>query len=244
MIRFAWVVLVIALATLFFGSIAIVAALFRVRSRVYFWCTQGWSRTILWASGTTIVTHGLESVNWDQPLVLVSNHISGYDIFAIASVLPVPFYFIGKKELDRIPFFGLAWRAAGHISIDRSDRAQAVQSLSRAADKIRRDGGTVIIFPEGTRSRSAEMLPFKKGAFSLAREARAPVVPVIVLGSDRIQPGGRFRIHPHTVHLFFGDLVPPDPVGTESTENLAVRVRTRMEEMQRAARSATEPALP
>ena len=242
MIRFAWVMLNIALATLIFGTVAIGAALLRVRGRVYFWCTQQWSRMILRSSGTTVVAHGLERVEWDQPLVLVSNHISGYDIFAIASVLPAPFHFVGKKELDRIPFFGTAWKAAGHISIDRSDRTRSVQSLSRAAKQIRRDGGTVIVFPEGTRSRGPEMLPFKKGAFALAREAAAPVVPVIVLGSDHIQPGGKYRVRPRPVHLVFGEPLPPAD-GGESSEALAVRVRTRMEEMRRDAWERLSPRL-
>lgn len=226
----------IGLATLFFGSVAMAAALLRVRGRVYFWCTQQWSRGILWAAGVPVVAHGMEAVDWDSPQVLVSNHISGYDIFALASALPVPFYFVGKKELDRIPFFGFAWRAAGHISVDRSNRASAMQSLSRAAAKIRREGGTVIIFPEGTRSRSGEMLPFKKGAFALAREARVPLVPVVVTGSDRIQPGGVLRVRPHPVHLHFGTPLPPDDGADASADDLARRVRSRMEALQHAAR--------
>ncbi len=239
MIRFIWVMLNIALATLFFGTIAMAAALLRVRGRIYFWCTQQWSRGILWAADTPVVCHGAERVDWAGPQVLVSNHISGYDIFAIASVLPVPFYFVGKKELDRIPFFGFAWRAAGHISVDRSNRASAVQSLSRAAERIRRDGGSVIIFPEGTRSRDGEMLPFKKGAFALAREAGVPIVPVVVTGSDRIQKESGYRVHPHPVHLFFGPPFPTAALESATSDELAVRVRSHMEEMQRAARGAT-----
>lgn len=241
MIRFAWVMLNIGLATLFFGSIAIAAAVLRVRGRIYFWCTQQWSRGILWASGTRVVPHGIEQVDWTRPHVLASNHISGYDIFALASALPGPFYFIGKKELDRIPFFGLAWRAAGHISVDRSNRARAIQSLSRAAQKIRREGGTVIIFPEGTRSRTGELLPFKKGAFALAREAGVPVIPVIVSGSDRIQPGGAMRVHPRPVHLHFGSPIDTTRDASETLDALTLRVRSRMEAMRRDVANAPAP---
>ena len=85
---------------------------------------------------------------------------------------------VAKKELERIPFFGTAWKAAGHISIDRSDRTSAIQSLRRAGRSIREQRSTVIIFPEGTRSLTGEMLPFKKGAFMLALEADVPQASV------------------------------------------------------------------
>jgi 1-acyl-sn-glycerol-3-phosphate acyltransferase len=146
-IRLLWVGLNTALSTFLFGLIAIVASLLRVRGRIYYWCTQQWSRAILWASATPVVTHGMAEIDWQQPLVLISNHVSSYDIFAIAGVLPVPYSFVAKKELERIPFFGTAWKAAGHISIDRSDRQKAMQSLRRAGDKIRAEHGTVFIFP-------------------------------------------------------------------------------------------------
>jgi 1-acyl-sn-glycerol-3-phosphate acyltransferase len=215
-----------------FGLIAIVAALLRYRGRLYFWCTQQWSRAILWASQTPVYVHGLEHLRPDEPRVLVSNHISGYDIFALAAVMPGPFSFVGKKELNRIPFFGLAWQAAGHISIDRSNRARAMGSLRRAADKIRRERSTVIIFPEGTRSRSGQIQPFKKGAFVLALEAGLPVVPAVVVGSDRIQPAGSFRIRRRPVHLYFGEPVPASTFAPGELDALTGSVRSRMIRMQ------------
>lgn len=192
MIRFAWVALVTALATLAFGLVAIVGSLLRVRNRrLYYWATRSWSRATLWASGTPVVVHGLERVDWNAPQILLSNHLSTYDIFALAGVLPAPFAFVAKKELERIPFFGTAWKAAGHISIDRSDRQKAVASLRRAGEAIRRERTTVIIFPEGTRSRTGELQPFKRGAFVLSLESGVPVVPVVVRKAIRFKRPGR-----------------------------------------------------
>lgn len=240
MIRALWVGLVVGVATLFFGLIAIGGALLRVRGRLYFWATQSWSRTILRASGTPVVTHGLEAVPWDAPQVLVSNHISGYDIFALAAVMPRPFSFVGKKELDSIPFFGMAWKAAGHISIDRSDRQKAIASLKRAGEKLRRERGTVIIFPEGTRSSDGSLLPFKKGAFALALEARVPVVPAVITGSDRIVGPG-LRIRPEAIHIHFGAPIEPPPQLSGGADQMLVAVRERM---SATLASLADPAAP
>ena len=231
MIRSAWVGINIALATLFFGLIAIIGSLLRVRGRLYFWATQQWSRAILWASGVKVVTHGLDRIDWNSPQVVVSNHVSFYDVFALAGVLPAPYAFVAKKELERIPFFGTAWKAAGHISIDRSDRASAMRSLRRAGRSIREQRSTVIIFPEGTRSLTGEMLPFKKGAFTLAAEAGVPIVPVVVRGSAAVQRPGSLHIRPGVIHLHFGEPILPGQVAAPAVEPLLSAVRSRMEAM-------------
>jgi 1-acyl-sn-glycerol-3-phosphate acyltransferase len=167
-------------------------------------------------------------VDWSQPQVLVSNHISGYDIFAIAGVMPGPFAFVAKKELERIPVFGRAWKAAGHISIDRSDRQKAIQSLQRAAEKMRRDRTAVIIYPEGTRSRSGALQPFKKGAFVLAQQAGVPIVPVVVRDSDLIQRPGSHRIDPRPIHLHFCPAIRTDGPGEQGVDALIERARAEM----------------
>lgn len=240
MIRFVWVNLVIGVATMACGLAAIVAAVFRVRGRFYYWATRSWARATIWASDTPVRTQGLEKVNWAEPHVLISNHVSFWDIFAIAAVLPEPFHFVGKKELNRIPFFGLAWRAAGHISIDRTNRASAVASLRKAGEKIRREKGTVIMFPEGTRSRGGGLQPFKKGAFLLAVEAGVPIVPAVVRGSDRVAPGG-MRIVPHPIEVRFGDPIPTAGPEAEQGEALVDTVRARMLELLAAPDASALP---
>lgn len=231
MIRFVWVVLIACAATAVYGAIAIGAALLRRRGEIYFWCTQQWGRSILSASGARLVTQGMERVDWSEPHVLVSNHISQYDIYALASILPVPFYFVGKKELNRIPLFGTAWRAAGHISIDRSNRATAIASLKKAAERIRRDRGVVIIFPEGTRSKTGTLQTFKKGAFIMAADASIPVAPAIIRGSDRILRPGTYRVRPGIIEISFAD--PVRPANAASADALLEEVHSRMIAMER-----------
>lgn len=228
MIRTLWVYFAMAAATVWYGGAAIVDSLFRSRMEFYIELTRGWARSILRASATPVVAHGLENVRPGGPLVVVSNHVSWYDIFAIASVIPVPFHFVAKKELEGIPLFGRAWKTAGHISIDRSDRKKAIESLRHAGAAIRDRNSAVVIFPEGTRSRTGRLQPFKKGAFTLAVEAGVPIVPTVVVGSYDILRPDDWRVHPSTVHVHFGEPVSPGELPGETSEQLMERVRQKM----------------
>lgn len=209
MIRTAWTAAVVVLATVGYGAIAILASLLGVRGGIYVWATRSWSRAILRASGCTVRALGTEHLLAGEPQVIASNHTSWFDVFALAAVLPVPFHFVAKKELERIWVFGRAWRAAGHISIDRSDRRRALDSLRYAGEKIRREKSAVIIFPEGTRSRTGELQPFKKGAFLLASEAGVAVVPTAIAGSYDIMPPDQWRVRPREITVRFGQPVTP-----------------------------------
>ena len=121
----------------------------------------------------------------------MSNHQSALDISVLLSHLPVPFKFVAKRELFRIPVFGRAIKKAGYINIDRDNPREALKAIEEAVARIR--GGTsVLIFPEGTRSRDGNLLPFMKGAFSLATRAGVPVVPLAVIGTNPL-PAARMR---------------------------------------------------
>jgi 1-acyl-sn-glycerol-3-phosphate acyltransferase len=184
--------------------------------------SRQWARASLWVSGSRAVGHGLERIVPGQPLILVANHVSWFDIFAIAGMLPVDFHFVAKKELERVPIFGLAWRAAGHVSIDRSNRERAVQSLRKAGEQMRAQKSVVVIFAEGTRSRTGRLQPFKKGAFVLAQETGIPILPTVVTGSYDIMRPDTFLVRPATIHVYFE--APIDPAGLKGDE-LMERVR-------------------
>ncbi len=242
MIRTAWAGLHLATATLSLGTVAILASLLRVRGDLYSELTRSWARWILWASDTSVTVHGLEHIRREEPQVVVSNHVSVYDVLAIAAALPVPFAFVAKKELERIPFFGTAWKAAGHISIDRSNRQQALQSLLQAGERIRREKSTVIIYPEGTRSRTGELLEFKKGAFMLAVEAQVPVVPAVVVGTRDIIDSRSWRIRPRPIYLYFETPVSTAGISAANADALMQRVRARMLERLAAVQLPPQPA--
>lgn len=227
MIRALWTALVTAAVTLFWGFPVLFQAMIgRKTHEWYVGVTRSWARSILWASGCDVVVHGMEHVHPGQPQVIVSNHVSWFDVFAIAGALEVPYHFVAKKELERIPLFGPAWKAAGHISIDRSNRERAVASLRAAGEKIRCDASAVVIFPEGTRSRSGRLQSFKKGAFQLARSSDVQVVPTVVTGSYRIMPPGSWTIRPNTIHIHF--LPPLSACAAAGTEELMEEVHAVM----------------
>jgi 1-acyl-sn-glycerol-3-phosphate acyltransferase len=231
-LRGAWMVFWMTLATLFYGGMAIVCSLFGVRGRIFVRWTRQWARVSLWASGSRAVAHGLENVEPGKPLILAANHVSWFDVFAIATLLPVDFHFVAKKELERIPVFGRAWKAAGHVSIDRGDRERAVASLRRAGEQMRAQQSVVIIFAEGTRSRSGRLQPFKKGAFVLAAETGIPIVPTVVTGSYDIMRPDSFLVRPATIHVHFEAPVIPsgrsiDPLMQEVRDVFVRRLEQR-----------------
>lgn len=221
-LRTAWMLLCMVAATVFYGGTAVLLALFGVRGHIFVMWSRQWARIALWGSGSKAVAHGLENVVPGEPFILVANHLSWFDVFAIAKLLRVDFHFVAKKELEKVPIFGLAWRVAGHISIDRSNRERAVQSLRRAEEQMRAQKSVVVIFAEGTRSRTGRLQPFKKGAFVLSHETGIPIIPTVVTGSFDIMRPDTFIVRPATIHVYFEPPVSPQGL---SVEELTSRVR-------------------
>ena len=241
MIRTLWLALNIIVSTLLLGMLVIVASLFRVRGNVYWWASRTWSRWLVRASGCRVSVEGIENIALDRPQVIASNHVSHVDVIAIAANIPKPFRFVAKKELARIPLFGTAWKAAGHISVDRADRASAVASLDAAGRLIRQDRSSVVIFPEGTRSTVGEMLPFKKGAFMLAIRTGVDIVPAAVLGTRAILPKGAWRLRAGPVIVRFGAPIETTHYDEETRDALIDVVRGRIEQLLEASPALTAP---
>jgi 1-acyl-sn-glycerol-3-phosphate acyltransferase len=210
MIRTLWVGLVAFFGTLRYG-LPILWRASRGSDALECTCRQNprrWSRRIVRAAGVEVTLEGAHNLSPDAPAILVPNHQSWFDVWTLTGWLPVDFCFVAKKELETIPVFGAAWQACGHISIDRSDRQHAIASLERAGQVMRERRPTVIMFAEGTRSRTGELLPFKKGAFVLALETGVPIVPAAILGSRDVMPKGSFRIRKGRVRLRIGQPIP------------------------------------
>ena len=147
-----------------------------------------WAAIHLRVNGIVVCLEASDNMP-EPPFLLMSNHQSALDIFALLSGLPVSFKFIAKRELFRIPVFGWAMKRAGYISIDRNNPREALKAIEESAQKIK-DGTAVLIFPEGHRSRNGRLQPFMKGGFSLAFRAGVPVVPLAITGSFAVQPKG------------------------------------------------------
>lgn len=205
-------------------------SLFGVRNlKVYDWATRDWSRWILRAAGVRVRIEGAEHIAHDAPQVIASNHVSWFDVWALAAMIPKRNRFVAKKELEKIPLFGRAWKVAGHISVDRGDRTSAIKSLQEAGDRLHRDNISVVIFPEGTRSRTGELKQFKKGAFMLALHTGVDILPVAVLGTREIMPADSWRIRKGEIILRFGEPVRTADYSLEQRDELVAEVRRRIE---------------
>jgi 1-acyl-sn-glycerol-3-phosphate acyltransferase len=229
------------LATVFYGGTCIVARLCRVRrieGGVYDWAQRNWARTILRASGVAVSVEGAERLVPGTPEVMAANHASFFDIMALLGHLPVNPKFVAKKELFSVPIFGPAIRAAGHVRLDRQHLKEAFGAYDVAARRIRDERLHVLVYPEGTRTRTGEMLPFKKGPFVLAIACGAPVVPVYVAGAFGIQPKGSVRVRPRPLRIFIGEAIPTAGLSYDDREALSQRVRDAMLALKARAETA------
>jgi len=206
MLRGCWALIVFVVVTPLLGSYAVLVSLLRGAlgrsSEIELGTAQAWARSMLWATGARVEPAGLEHATRHAVCIFAVNHASNLDIWAVMPYLPARTKFVAKESLFRWPFIGWAMRRFGFIPIDRSRRQSAIQSLHVAAERIRA-GRSVIVFPEGTRSRDGALQPFKKGPFHLALEAGVPVVPVAITGSWDVLRPGDWRVRPGAVRVRF-----------------------------------------
>jgi 1-acyl-sn-glycerol-3-phosphate acyltransferase len=179
-----------------------------------------WSGLLLRAAGVRVVAENAEGLEREVPQIVVANHVSWFDVLAICAAAPRRYLFVAKKEVRRAPFLGRAAEACGHIYIDRSDHQAALESLSAVREQLAREKPVIIMFPEGTRSATGELQPFKKGAFVLAIEAGADVVPTAILGSRAIMRKHSLLIHPGTITVRFGRPIPVAGMTMERRDEL------------------------
>jgi 1-acyl-sn-glycerol-3-phosphate acyltransferase len=226
-IRSLWSVLAVVGLTGFYSSRVVLASWL---GRKDFGChcdslTRRWCRLVVRVVGVQLAVEGADRVDWKQPSVVVANHQSWFDIFVLVAALPGRVRFVAKKELGRIPIFGRAWHACGHIAIDRGDRRSAIESLDRAAERVRTDGLAIMLFPEGTRSADGRLQDFKKGAFALATKSGFPIVPVGITGTRHVMPKGSFRVRGGPVRVRVGDPIDPARFGENGRDELRAQSR-------------------
>ena len=171
---------------------------------VHFRCAVPWAKIILRVCGIRVTVRGRENVAPEIPRIYMCNHQSFFDIWTLLAFLPVDFKFILKQELMKIPLLGPAMTQAGYIGIERKDPRKAVKSISLAAKRIK-NGASVLIFPEGTRSADGHLQSFKRGGFNLAFKSGCDIVPVVINGSHRIATKGSLRINKGSYSLNIGD---------------------------------------
>lgn len=226
MLRTGWVALAAIATTGYYAAVILLTSVVPAwrQRRCGYWA-QGWSAVILRAAGVTVASNGLDRVDPRRSQIVVCNHQSWFDVLALFAAFPTSLRFVAKEELRSVPVFGKAILRCGHIAIDRRNRRSAIESLQRAARRLRERTLHVVMFAEGTRSPTGELQPFKKGAFVLALETRTPVLPVAVVGSRAVMPKHSYAIRSGEIEVRVGE---PIEVGdlTMSDRN-ALRDRAR-----------------
>lgn len=213
---------VITVYTIVLGTLSLLSSLFDRAGTFAHWCARTWSRLILATSGVRVSVAGLERLEPGRTYVFVANHQSLYDIPILFWSLPFQLRIIAKESLGNIPFLGWHLRRTGHMLVDRRHPGRKIFTW---ASRLTSSGLSLIVFPEGTRSRDGRVAQFKGGSFYLALEAGLPVVPISVIGSRHVMLRGRVTSYPGEVRLVIHEPIDTRGLSRSDAKEFAERVR-------------------
>lgn len=213
------------------GLFALVLRIFLPASKVIFFVSHYmWSPLICFLAGVRLKVEGLENIDHKKAHIYVANHESQMDITVIVRAVTLPLFFVAKKELAKVPVLGWYISAMNMIFIDRKDREKAMESMRLATERIKA-GLNVITFPEGTRTKTGELMVFKKGSFIIAKEGGVGVIPIAIAGTRAVLPSGGFLLKPGKVVVKIGKPITPEDFEKLSAEELASLSRERIAQM-------------
>lgn len=230
-----WIVIVGA--TIAIGLPAILMALVPPRGKWFLRLARVWSGIILGASGVRVRVLHPENLAAGQSFVVAPNHESFYDIPVLFAQLPMQVRFLAKRNLFRLPVLGWAMAAAGFVPVDRGERGRTAATIETSLRRLEA-GSSLIVFPEETRTRTGELLPFKTGAALLAIRAGLPLLPLGIGGTFRIQKRGGFMITPSDVGLAVGAPIPVDGRTPRERDTVTAALRERVAALRDEARAA------
>jgi 1-acyl-sn-glycerol-3-phosphate acyltransferase len=237
-----WLIPTIAVYTVVLGIASITSSVFDRRGYFGHACARAWSWLILATTGVDVTVHGLERLEKGKTYVFVANHQSIYDIPCLFWHIPFQLRIIAKESLGKFPMLGPHLKRTGHMLVDRSRPDKA--GIFGWASRLTANGLSLIVFPEGTRSRNGMMNKFKGGSIMLAMQAGLPLVPISVIGSRHVMKKGELTTRPGHVTL-----IVHDPIETAANAEPAVHEVRELADRVRAvirppveAEAAANPA--
>ena len=212
----------IAVYTIALGTVSILSSFVDPSGDFGHRCARAWAWLILKTTGVRVTVAGADRIDPSRSYVFASNHQSIYDIPIVFASLPFQLRIVAKESLANFPFLGWHLRRTGHLIVDRSNPgAGVVKKMAR----LIRGARSLIVFPEGTRSRTGAMARFRGGSFAVAIESELPIVPVSIDGSRHVMLKGRLMTCPGHVTMTIHDPIPTQGIGRGGVRDMADRVR-------------------
>ncbi|MDR1663458.1 MAG: 1-acyl-sn-glycerol-3-phosphate acyltransferase [Clostridiales bacterium] len=184
---------------------------------------NGWANSLIKVTGARLHVSGAENIPRHRAALFVSNHQSDFDIVVFLSAIPVPIGFVAKIELLKVPLLRAWMKLMRCVFMDRKDMRQSAKTILEGID-ILKSGHSMVVFPEGTRSRTGEPLPFKAGSLKLATKSKAVIVPTTVNGSYKTLEGNHYKVKPADIYLTFHPPVYVDDLDAEALKKLPEEV--------------------
>lgn len=223
----------IILATIVYGSISLLCAPFDNGGRKQLEVARAWARMLLRIAGARVTAVGAENVDPNVAYVICPNHVSYMDTPVLLSYVPSNFRFLARKELFQIPFLGGHLKRAGNISVPLEDPRGSLKVLSHAGHAMKQNGLSLLIFPEGGRSVSGELEPFKDGAAYLAIKGEVPILPVAIIGIKDVLPMHSHHVRPGRVTIRIGKPIETTGLRSHDRTTLTQRLYDEISAMQR-----------
>ncbi|HEX7578933.1 MAG TPA: lysophospholipid acyltransferase family protein [Thermoanaerobaculia bacterium] len=210
--------------TVFFGSLAILTSWIPPRGNVYLFWARSWARSVLWFCGLGVKIEAAEGARTVPEAIFMSSHESAIDILAMFVAIPQQLRFLAKKSLFYVPFLGWSMWLAGFVPVERESKQSGLHALEMLEKRLRK-GLSVLIFPEGTRSRDGKLGKFKKAGFLLAIRTEIPIVPIAVTGAREILGTQGLLIRRGTATVRVGEPIPTKGLGVHDRAALLEKVR-------------------
>ena len=239
---YLWALLVkdplIILSTIVFGSVSVAVSFFDPQGRATDKIARAWARLLLFLAGVRLRVAGLEHLDSGGPFVFAGNHLSLYDTPVVLCGVPKRFLFLVNAKYVRLPFLGTHLRRTGHFAVNPDDVRGSLRIMTEAARTINRRGLSVLVFPEGSRSRTGRLGEFKEGAAYIAIKAGVPLVPFAIRGTREVLDIGSLYVKGGRVDLVFGPPISVKGYTLKDRAALTARLREAVAQLAGALENA------